>query len=153
MRIGLISDTHGLLRPQASQALAGCDRILHAGDIGAAAVLEALARLAPVTAVRGNNDDDAFGLSIPETVDIEIAGLRFHVLHQIAQLRLDALNPRPHIVVYGHSHKPLIERRDDVLMINPGSAGPRRFKLPVTVAEILVATGNEPQARILTLPV
>ena len=151
-RLGLISDTHGLLRPQALAALAGCDRIVHAGDIGDPAILEALARLAPLDAVRGNNDREAWAEAVPEQVSFEVNGLRIHLLHEIAHLRLDVLQPRPQIVIYGHSHKPLAERRDGVLYVNPGSAGPRRFKLPISVAELLIDASGAASARIIELP-
>lgn len=150
-RIGLISDTHGLLRPQALAVLAGCDRIVHAGDIGDPAILEALARIAPLSAVRGNNDREPWAEAVPERLDFSVAGLRVHLLHEIAQLRLEALDPRPQLVIYGHSHKPLVERRDGLLYVNPGSAGPRRFKLPISVGELLVDESGTPSARIIEL--
>lgn len=150
-RIGLISDTHGLLRPQALAALAGCERIVHAGDIGDPAILDALARIAPVSAVRGNNDREAWAEAVPGQLDFSVAGLRVHLLHEIAHLRLEALSPKPQVVIYGHSHKPLVERRDGVLYVNPGSAGPRRFKLPISVAELLVDERGTPSARIIEL--
>ena len=151
-RLGLISDTHGLLRPQALAALAGCERIVHAGDIGDASILEALTRIAPVIAVRGNNDREPWADAVPEQISFEVGSLRIHLLHEIAHLRLAALQPSPQIVIYGHSHKPLVESRDGVLYVNPGSAGPRRFKLPISVAELLIDSGGRPSARILELP-
>lgn len=150
-RIGLISDTHGLLRPQALAALAGCERIVHAGDIGDPAILDELARIAPLSAVRGNNDRDSWAENLPEQLGFDVAGLRVHLLHEIAHLRLEALQPRPQIVIYGHSHKPLVEHRDGVLYVNPGSAGPRRFKLPISVAELLVDRSGAASARIIEL--
>ncbi len=150
-RIGLISDTHGLLRPQALAALAGCAHIVHAGDIGDPAILDALARIAPVSAVRGNNDREPWAENVPEQLGFKVAGLRVHLLHEIAHLRLESLSPKPQVVIYGHSHKPLVERRDGLLYVNPGSAGPRRFRLPVSVAELLVDESGAPSARIIEL--
>jgi putative phosphoesterase len=133
MMIGLISDTHGLLRPAALDALRGCDWIIHAGDIGAPDILGRLRELAPVTAIRGNIDTGAWAQSLPETTDADLGGVRFHVVHD-----LHTLGPIPacDIIVSGHSHKPSETRRDGVLYLNPGSAGPRRFKLPITVARL-----------------
>jgi putative phosphoesterase len=151
-RVGLISDTHGLLRPEARTALTGCDRIVHAGDIGAATILDELAALAPVSAVRGNNDVGAWAEHLPETLCVEVEGILIHVLHDVAQLDV-AMQALPiRIVVAGHSHKPLVRERDGVLYVNPGSAGPRRFRLPVTVAHLVVA-GGVPSATIIELPV
>jgi uncharacterized protein len=136
--IGVISDTHGLLRPQAVAALAGVDHIIHAGDIGAPEILSALERIAPVTAVRGNNDREAWARSIPETNEVVIAGRRIYVLHNIAELELDPAAEGLAVVIAGHSHKPAISERDGVLFLNPGSAGRRRFKLPIAVAKLYV---------------
>ncbi|GAC1629123.1 MAG: metallophosphoesterase family protein [Nevskia sp.] len=137
--IGLISDTHGLLRPEALRALQGSDRILHAGDIGDPAILERLAQLAPVTAVRGNNDRAAAYAALPETAQLVIAGFAIELIHDVK-----ALDPASHrqVVVSGHSHRPLIERRGGVLYLNPGSAGPRRFRLPVSVGRLRIAHGE-----------
>ena len=140
MRIGLISDTHGLLRPQALEALAGVERIIHAGDIGNAAVLEALESIAPVDVVRGNNDTGAWAASIPHSQTLDHGGLRIHLLHDINELK--GRMPPVHIVIAGHSHRPLVQERDGVLRVNPGSAGPRRFKLPVTVGFLEIAEGK-----------
>jgi len=142
-RIGLISDTHGLMRPQALAALAGCESIVHAGDIGAAAILDALAAIAPVTAVRGNNDTAAWAAAIPEraTLDLGAAGVLL-VLHDLAALDDAPRPPRLRVVVTGHSHQPKVFERDGVLFVNPGSAGPRRFKLPVTVAYLDIRAGR-----------
>jgi putative phosphoesterase len=137
-RLGIISDTHGLLRPQAAAFLQGCDRIVHAGDIGSAEVLTRLQALAPVTAVRGNNDKDAWAEAIPETETFEFNGIFVYVIHDLSLLNMDASTAGIQVVVSGHSHKPLIEKRGGILFINPGSAGRRRFKLPISVAEILV---------------
>jgi hypothetical protein len=133
-RIGLISDTHGLLRPEALAVLQGCEHIVHAGDIGDPAVLDALSALAPVTAVRGNNDTGAWASELPETTRLTCADITLFVLHDRKQLALDPRTEGIDVVVSGHSHRPSIETREDVLYINPGSAGPRRFSLPVTVA-------------------
>lgn len=134
--VGLISDTHGLVRPEALAALRGSRHIVHAGDIGDPAVLDALARIAPVTAVRGNNDRGPWARKLPETETIELAGARIYVLHDLSQLDLDPAAAGIDIVIAGHSHRPVSELRGGVLYLNPGSAGPRRFKLPVTVARL-----------------
>ncbi len=135
-RIGLISDTHGLLRREAIAFLRGSDYIVHAGDIGDAAVLVELGAVAPVTAVRGNNDSGAWAKGIAETEVLKVGGISIYVLHDLAQLDLDPLAAGYQVVVSGHSHKPLLERRGGVLYVNPGSAGPRRFKLPIAAAEL-----------------
>ena len=150
MRVGLISDTHGLLRPEAVEALAGVEHILHAGDIGSAEVLASLARIAPVTAVRGNNDKGAWAASIAAFEGIQLGGRHVYMLHDIAELDLDPASAGFAAVITGHSHKPKIESRDGVLFINPGSAGPRRFKLPVTVG-FLDIDGDTINARIREL--
>ena len=137
-RIGLISDTHGLLRPEALSFLRGSDVIVHAGDIGNAGVLEALAGIAPVTAVRGNNDTGSWAAALPETASLRFGAVLLYALHDLAALDIDAHANGIRIVVCGHSHRPRIEERDGVLYVNPGSAGPRRFRLPVSVAELLV---------------
>lgn len=150
IRIGLISDTHNLVRPEALDALRACDHIIHAGDICKREVLDALASLAPLTVVRGNNDIGEEVASLPEHARIEVGGATIHVVHDIADLpaQLDGID----VVVTGHSHKPVVARRDGVLFVNPGSAGPRRFKLPVTVALLDVDTDAETiDARIVTL--
>jgi putative phosphoesterase len=134
--IGLISDTHGLLRPQALRALEGSDLIIHAGDVGDPEILEALKTLAPVFAVRGNVDTDPWALSLPETEVIETHVATIYVLHDVHALGLDPLAAGFHIVVSGHSHKPARTEHGSVLFLNPGSAGPRRFDLPVTVARL-----------------
>ena len=138
MRIGLISDTHGLLRPEALQFLAGSDHIVHAGDIGGPHVLEQLALIAPVTAVRGNNDDGDWAAELAESELLQFGAIRIHVLHDIARLDAAVLEAGVAAVVAGHSHKPLIAERRGVHYVNPGSAGPRRFKLPVSIGELLV---------------
>ena len=149
-RIGLISDTHGLLRPQALDALRGVERVLHAGDVGRSEVLDGLTRIAPVLAVRGNVDRDPWARALPPTVTIEIGGVRIHMLHILQDLDLDPRAQHIAVVVSGHSHDPSVETRDGVLFVNPGSAGPRRFALPTTVAELVIDAGK-PAARIVPL--
>ena len=150
-KVGVISDTHGLIRPEALQALRGSDLILHAGDIGSADVLEALREIAPVTAIRGNNDTDAWARRIPEVVDVRIEDTNVHMLHSVKDLDPVAA-AAAHVIIAGHSHRPSIERREQVLYLNPGSAGPRRFKLPVSLA-ILSISAARVRARIVELKV
>lgn len=140
-RIGLISDTHGLLRPEALAFLAGCDRIVHAGDICDASVLDRLAAIAPVTAVRGNNDVGAWADRLPVATTIDIDGVRLHVIHDVDDLRRHAAPAGVAFVVHGHSHRPAVVERDGLTFVNPGSAGPRRFKLPISIGEIVVDRG------------
>ncbi|VTU13071.1 phosphodiesterase [Variovorax sp. SRS16] len=140
-RIGLISDTHGLLRPQAMEFLRGCDHIVHGGDIGAQHVLDALAAIAPLTAVRGNNDGAAWADAIRETEHIELGGVWLYAIHDLARLDIDPAAEGIRVVVSGHSHRPVIEEREGVLYINPGSAGPRRFRLPISVGELIIEGG------------
>ncbi|MCC2654976.1 MAG: YfcE family phosphodiesterase [Panacagrimonas sp.] len=153
IRVGVLSDTHGLLRPEALAFLRGSDHILHAGDIGGAGILAQLAELAPVTAVRGNNDDEPWAASIAESRRITLGGAVFHLLHDRAQLDLDPDAEGIHVVVSGHSHRPLLERRGGVLYLNPGSAGRRRFRLPVSVAEVRVAADGTVHAHLVELDV
>lgn len=150
MRVGLISDTHGLLRPEAVEALAGVEHILHAGDIGNPTVLTNLEKIAPVTAVRGNNDTGAWAARIAAFEGIQLGGRHIYMLHDLAELDLDPSAAGFSAVITGHSHKPKIESRDGVLFINPGSAGPRRFKLPITVG-FLDIEGDTLNARIREL--
>ena len=138
-RIGLSSDTHGLLRPEAVSFLRGCDHIIHGGDIGHAEVLTELAALAPVTAVRGNNDRGPWAERLAQTELVRIGEVFVYALHDLAQLDIDPAGAGVHVVVSGHSHQPFVQRRDGVLYVNPGSAGPRRFKLPISAAELVVA--------------
>lgn len=141
MKIGLISDTHGLLRTEALEALAGCDHLLHAGDIGKPEILDTLSRTAPLTAVRGNNDEGlAWASALPERVELSLGGLGIYLTHQAADVPAH-LPDSVRVVVTGHSHKPLIEERDGRLWINSGSAGPRRFKLPISVALLHIENG------------
>lgn len=151
-RIGLISDTHSLLRPEAVAALGGCDHIVHAGDICEPSVLDALARIAPVTAVRGNNDRGAWAYGLPETNVLEIGTTLIYVIHNIDELDIDPLASGVHAVVYGHSHRPAHEAQNGVIYVNPGSAGPRRFRLPVSVG-MLIVDGARIEPRLITLPV
>ncbi len=150
MRIGLISDTHGLLRPQAVNALIGVAHILHAGDIGNIDVFERLQMLAPVTAIRGNNDTGAWAAAIPETLTVTLDGIRLHLLHDVKQLAVDVAADHIQVVVAGHSHRPAVMTKNGVLYVNPGSAGPRRFTLPVSVGRLLVRNG-EVQAKLIGL--
>lgn len=155
MRIGLISDTHGLLRPEAVRALAGVERIIHAGDIGAPEVLEGLRAVAPVHAVRGNNDVGAWAEHLPHRLALELGGSRIEVLHDLKDFgahagAVDAGAGGPRVVISGHSHQPSVTERDGVLFVNPGSAGRRRFKLPVTLGHLIVAGGCA-RAEILDL--
>ena len=136
MRIGIISDTHGLLRPEAVERLAGVDHIIHAGDIGRADVISDLRKIAPVTAVRGNIDRDEWAAGYPQTELVKLAGRFFYVLHNLAELDLDPVAAGIDVVVSGHSHQPRIETVDGVVYLNPGSAGPRRFSLPIALATL-----------------
>lgn len=150
MKIGIIADTHGLLRPEALAALEGCDHIVHAGDIGKPTILDALRAIAPLSVVRGNNDrglEWAEGLA--DALTLQLGGLTLYLTHEMA----DVPTPLPKgtdVVITGHSHRPKIEHQGQVVFINPGSAGPRRFKLPVSVA-LLEPSLNGPQVRLLTL--
>jgi putative phosphoesterase len=152
VRVGVISDTHGLLRPEAVSALAGVERIVHAGDIGDRAVLVALERVAPVSAVRGNNDRGAWARDIPETEVVEVGGVSLYVLHDLHELDLDPRAAGFAAVIAGHSHQPRQEERDGVLYFNPGSAGPRRFRLPISLGRLTIQGGRVSGA-LLTLPV
>ena len=147
--IGVISDTHRLLRPSAVAALRGCAAIVHAGDIGRPEVLEGLRALAPVTAVRGNVDLD-WAHDLPDRAEITIAGRRCYVLHSLKDLQLDPREAGFAVVISGHSHVPKIEQREGVLYLNPGSSGPRRFRLPIAVARIEICRGSI-EARIVEL--
>jgi putative phosphoesterase len=150
VRIGLISDTHGLLRPEAVQALRGVTQILHAGDIGGPHILEQLAEIAPVIAVRGNNDQAEWADEIPTEAMVDTGGARLYVLHDLKELALDLKAAAVQVVISGHSHRPSITTDNGVLFVNPGSAGPRRFKLPVCVAFVDITQGI-PDARLQIL--
>lgn len=151
-RVALISDTHGLLRPEAVAFLRGSDRIVHAGDIGGAHVLPELNALAPVTAVRGNIDKGPWAEAIADTEVLQLDDVFIYVIHDVAELDLDPVAAGFHVVVSGHSHRPSVRERDGVLYVNPGSSGPRRFKLPVAVAELEV-DGRSVQAKLVELKV
>ena len=150
-RVGLISDTHGLLRPEAVAFLRGSDFIVHGGDIGHAGVLEELAALAPVTAVRGNNDKAAWAGAVPETEVLQVGAVRIYVVHDLGDVELDPEAAGFRVVVSGHSHRPSVTERAGVLYVNPGSAGPRRFKLPITVGELMIVEKSV-TARVVELP-
>jgi putative phosphoesterase len=144
--LGIISDTHGLLRPEAMKALAGVSLIIHAGDIDTPEVLDALRAIAPVVAVRGNNDKGSWAQALPETEVVEVGGVALYVLHDVKALDLDPVAAGFQAVVSGHSHRPGLVTRQDVLFLNPGSAGPRRFTLPVSVARLRICGASiEPQ--------
>lgn len=149
-RIGLISDTHGLLRAEASAFLRGCSHIIHGGDICDPNILRDLANIAPVTAVRGNNDRGAWADALAESERVQFGAVSVYVIHDLAQLDIEPQAAGINVIVSGHSHQPRILQRDGVLYINPGSAGPRRFKLPIAVAELNIA-GNAISPRIVTL--
>jgi putative phosphoesterase len=152
LRIGLVSDTHGLLRPEAIAALRGSDAIIHAGDIGEASILARLSAIAPVTAVRGNNDTAAWAHDVPDTQQLDVGGKRIFVIHDLGTLALDPVAANIDVVVSGHSHRPKCERRGDVLYVNPGSAGPRRFRLPIAVG-MLTIEGTAIDAELVMLDV
>jgi uncharacterized protein len=144
--LGVISDTHGLLRPEALDALRGSDLIIHAGDVGKPEILERLREIAPVVAVRGNVDTAPWARELPETQTIEIAGHRIFVLHDRSQLAVDSAQAGFAAIIFGHSHKPMAEDPDGILFLNPGSAGPRRFRLPITIGRIRVSrSGLQPE--------
>lgn len=147
--IGVISDTHGLVRPQALDALVGVEMILHAGDIGNAAVLDTLRDVAPVVAVRGNNDKGQWAESLPEWEVVEVGDVSIYMLHNLNEIEISPAGTFQ-VVVSGHSHKPVVEERRGVLYLNPGSAGPRRFKLPICLAHLTVE-GNTVNAKLIDL--
>ena len=150
--IGVISDTHGLLRPEALVALRGSDLLVHAGDIGSADVIGTLQDLAPVFAVRGNVDGEAWASRFPKTQVVEVGGVLLYVLHDVNELNLDPVAANFCVVISGHSHRPSVTTHHSVLYLNPGSAGRRRFRLPVTVAKLVVEAGL-PYAEIIELEV
>jgi uncharacterized protein len=149
-RIGLISDTHNLLRPAALAFLRGCDRIIHAGDICNEAVIRDLAAVAPVVAVRGNNDRGTWADHLRETELVEVGGVRVLVVHDLSSLKESLVPSDVRVIVSGHSHKPSVSARDGVLYVNPGSAGPRRFKLPISLGELMLDQGSV-EARLTVL--
>jgi putative phosphoesterase len=138
-RIGIISDTHGLIRPEALKALGGSELILHAGDVGSPEILDALGKIAPVVAVRGNNDKEGWARALPRDEVVEAGAISIYLLHDLKEIDLDPLAAGFRVVVSGHSHQPSVREENGVLYINPGSAGPRRFALPVSVARLKVA--------------
>ena len=152
VRVGLISDTHGLLRREAIDFLRGSDFIVHGGDIGSQDILDQLSAIAPVTAVRGNNDRDGWAAQVPATDFLQVGEVFIYALHDLADLDIDPAAAGVKVVVTGHSHKPVVVDRDGVLFVNPGSAGPRRFRLPVSVGELIVM-GREVTARIEELEI
>ncbi len=142
MRLGVLSDTHGLLRPEVLPALAGVDRILHAGDVGNPEILDRLREVAPVTAIRGNIDRSGPCAELPSTEAIELGGHLFYLVHALPDLDLNPKAAGIAAVIYGHSHKPSITWKDGVLYVNPGSSGPRRFSLPITLAMLHLEDGT-----------
>ncbi|MBQ5947240.1 metallophosphoesterase family protein [Massilia sp. ST3] len=152
MRVGLISDTHGLLRPQALDFLRGSAHILHAGDIVGPEILERLGELAPVSAVRGNNDLGAWAAGLPHALRLELGGVGVYMIHDLKELDIDPVAAGVRVVVAGHSHKPSRVERDGVLYVNPGSAGRRRFTLPISVGELFIE-GGDVRVRLVTLDV
>ena len=150
LQIGIISDTHGLLRPEAVEAFAGVDHILHAGDVGDIAILETLRSIAPVTAIRGNVDVSGACARLPATEVVELGGCLFYLLHAIQDLDVVPAAAGISAIVYGHSHRAEVQERDGVVYVNPGSAGPKRFQLPVTMARAVVAD-RQIRVRIVSL--
>jgi putative phosphoesterase len=150
LRVGLVSDTHGLFRPEARAFLVGCDYIIHGGDIGQTDILEQLAAMAPLIAVRGNNDTQPWAARLRETELIRVGSVFVYVIHNLAELDIDPGAAGVRVVVCGHSHQPMLEQRDGVMYVNPGSCGPRRFKLPICAGEIMVS-GSAVRARVVVL--
>ena len=150
LRVGLISDTHGLLRAEARAFAADCDYIIHGGDIGSAAILDELSAMAPLIAVKGNNDRQTWAAHLPQTEMIRVGGVFIYVIHDISQLDIEPHAAGVQVIVSGHSHKPSIELREGILYVNPGSCGPRRFNLPLSVGEIHVE-GTKVRARTVEL--
>jgi putative phosphoesterase len=149
--IGLISDTHGLMRPEALTALQGSDRIIHAGDIGDAAILQELGRIAPVTAIRGNNDTAPWAAGLGDTETLTIGGVTIFVIHNVADLKQMPAPADCRVIISGHSHKPLCREENGILFVNPGSAGRRRFKLPIAIGKLRIA-GKRVSAELIELP-
>jgi putative phosphoesterase len=152
MLIGVVSDTHGLLRPELLTALTGVDHVLHAGDVGDPAILTELARIAPITAIRGNVDTHGPCALLPATEFIDLAGCLIYMVHAREDLDISPKAAGISVVLYGHSHKPSIERLQGVLYLNPGSAGPRRFNLPITCALLRIQNGH-PKAELVSLQI
>ena len=151
MKIGVISDNHGLLRPEVAPALAGVDRILHLGDVGKISILRELEKIAPVTAIRGNIDRDPPCSELPETDVLLVQGCYIYMLHDLNTLHLDPAAAKFAAVLYGHTHAPIFYRRKGVLYFNPGSCGPRRFQLPVTIGMLAIGEDGEFEAEIIPL--
>ena len=150
LRVGLVSDTHGLLRPETRAFLAGCDYIVHGGDVGDSDILDELADMAPLIAVRGNNDTQIWAARLAQTELVRMGGIFLYVIHNLEELDIDPAAAGVRVVVSGHSHQPKIQERDGILYVNPGSCGPRRFKLPISAAELTVS-GSAVKARIVDL--
>jgi putative phosphoesterase len=150
MRVGLISDTHGLLRPEALDFLAGSDHIVHGGDIGNPEILERLAAIAPLTVVRGNNDTAPWARTIPATARVDFGNVALYAIHDLKEIDIDPRAAGVRVVVSGHSHRPACSERDGVLYVNPGSAGRRRFSLPIAAAELIIE-GDAVTAKLVTL--
>ncbi len=151
MKIGVLSDTHGLLRPEVAPALAGVQHILHLGDIGKISILKDLAKIAPVTAVRGNTDREGPCSKLPETEVVLFEGHYLYLLHDLATIHLDPAAAKFAVVLFGHSHVPNFYRRKGVLYFNPGSGGPRRFNLPITLGLLTLTEDGAPEAQIIAL--
>jgi len=150
--VGVISDTHGLLRPEVIKAFQQVSLIIHAGDVGRPAVLAALKKIAPVIAVRGNTDREDWGYRLPATEVVDLSGVSLYLLHDLNKLDLEPSAAGVSAVIYGHTHEPAVENKNGILFLNPGSAGPRRFTLPVSVA-LLHIKNNVPKAELLILAV
>ena len=152
VRVGVVSDTHGLLRPQARAFLIGCDIIIHGGDVGSREILDELSVIAPLIAVKGNNDRAVWASHLRDTELVRVGNVFAYVIHDLSELDIDPAAAGVRIVISGHSHQPRIEERDGILYVNPGSCGPRRFKLPVSVAEVVVSP-SAVRARLQVLAV
>ncbi len=152
MTVGVIADTHGLMRPEAIEALDGSDHIFHAGDIGSPEILDALRSLAPLCVIRGNNDDKPWAADLPDALTVDLAGVRLHMLHDRKELDRYPAPAGTQVIIAGHSHKPLLEWRGDTFHLNPGAAGRRRFRLPITVARLLIDDGRIEAEHIDLLP-
>jgi putative phosphoesterase len=150
LRVGIVSDTHGLLRPEAKIFAGTCDYIIHGGDIGSQSILDQLAALAPLIAVKGNNDRQPWAAHLPESEMMRVGGVFVYVIHDISQLDIEPRAAGVQVIVSGHSHKPLIEQRDGILYVNPGSCGPRRFTLPISLGEMIVE-GTKVRVRTVEL--
>ena len=151
MRIGVVSDTHGLLRPEVAPALAGVDRILHLGDVGKISILRELEKIAPVTAIRGNVDCEGPCNELPDTDVVQLEGRYIYMLHDINTLHLDPAAGKFAVVLYGHTHVPTFYKKKGVLYFNPGSCGPRRFEVPVTIGLLTIEEGGHLAAEIVPL--